>query len=154
MDIGKIEQLTNDGKAPNLGPNWGKVHGKDPFKCYECERLKETVQRLNRRCQLAEAAANLKVEDWNKRSKGQGRGYIYSLGKRAAFNAPFEQQALLNWVIRGLQTYVDAHGQSLEGSGIGSAAKRIVGEILGHFGALELPRKVAAVDPVDGDSTS
>jgi len=42
---------------------------------------RETITRLNRRCQLAEAAANLKVDEWGKRSTGQGRAYVFQLGK-------------------------------------------------------------------------
>ena len=47
----------------------------------ELQTLRDTVRRLNRRCQLAEAAANLKVEEWDKRSKGAGRAYVFQLGK-------------------------------------------------------------------------
>jgi hypothetical protein len=145
MKIGRVEQLTTD--APDLGPNWGKVHGKTPFQCDECERLKETVRRLNRRCQIAEAAANLKVEEWDKRSKGAGRGYLFSLGKLSAFAAPSEQRALHEWIAIGLRAFVAAHGPSLSGSGIGSAAKRIASEVLTRFKALKLPEAVDAVDP-------
>lgn len=48
----------------------------------QVETLRDTNTRLNRRCQLAEAAANLKVEDWDKRSTGQGRAYVYDLSRR------------------------------------------------------------------------
>ncbi len=44
------------------------------------EAQHETVKRLNRRCQIAEAAANLKVEEWDKRSKRAGRAYVFQLG--------------------------------------------------------------------------
>jgi hypothetical protein len=40
----------------------------------------ETIKRLNRRVQISEAAANLKVGEWNKRSKRAGRAYVYQLG--------------------------------------------------------------------------
>jgi hypothetical protein len=46
----------------------------------ELDEARATNKSLNRRCQLAEAAANLKVEEWGKRSKGQGRAYVYQLG--------------------------------------------------------------------------
>ena len=49
----------------------------------DLQQLQATNARLNRRCQTAEAAANLKVEDWGKRSTGQGRAYIFQLGKSA-----------------------------------------------------------------------
>lgn len=37
-----------------------------------------TVKRLNRRCQLAEAAVHTKVEDFNQRSKGALRNFYYA----------------------------------------------------------------------------
>lgn len=44
----------------------------------ELARARATIQRLNRRCQLAEAAANLRAEQWWQRSKEQGRLWIWS----------------------------------------------------------------------------
>lgn len=140
-----MDEQADSIEAPNLGPDWGKVHGRDPFQCSDCERLKDTVRRLNRRCQLAEAAANIKVEEYGKRSKPHGHSYIFALGKRSAFSSPDDRQALQRWVTEGLQTYVAAHGQSLEHSGIGSAAKRIVGVICARL--TESLMSVGAVDP-------
>jgi hypothetical protein len=79
---------------------WGKVHGVDPFFCAGCDQLKETVRRLNRRCQSAEAAANLKVEEWDKRSKDQGRSYVFALGQMHGENVTI-QQALAHWFTQG-----------------------------------------------------
>lgn len=42
---------------------------------------KETITRLNRRCQIAEKAANTKVEEAEKRSKKGIRAYIFELGR-------------------------------------------------------------------------
>lgn len=43
--------------------------------------IQATNKRLNRRAQLAEAAVNTKVEDFEKRSKRALRGYYYEMGK-------------------------------------------------------------------------
>lgn len=118
-----------EASSPDLGPDWGKIDGRDPFRCVDCELLRETIRRLNRRCQTAEAAANLRVEEWDKRSKGQGRAYVYSLGKRGAFYSPQEQADLCRWIVAALRSFVATHGPTLDGSGIGSAAKRVAAEI-------------------------
>jgi LPS O-antigen subunit length determinant protein (WzzB/FepE family) len=46
------------------------------------EQRTRTIKRLNRRCQIAEAAANLKVEQWGQRSKGQGRAYMWDSARQ------------------------------------------------------------------------
>ena len=55
--------------------------GRDFVPLDEIARLRNVNQRLNRRAQLAEAAANLRLEDYEKRSTGQMRTYIYSLAQ-------------------------------------------------------------------------
>lgn len=42
--------------------------------------LRETVSRLNRRAQQAEAAANVAAERWGLRSETAGRSYVYRTG--------------------------------------------------------------------------
>jgi hypothetical protein len=46
----------------------------------DIDALRETVSRLNRRAQQAEAAANVAAERWGLRSEKAGRSYVYRTG--------------------------------------------------------------------------
>ena len=50
----------------------------------ELEEARATIKRLNRRCQLAEAAVEAKVEDFEKRSQKHLRAYYFAMGKEVA----------------------------------------------------------------------
>lgn len=47
----------------------------------ELTEARETIKRLNRRCQLAEAALEQKVETFEQRSKRALRAYYYNMGR-------------------------------------------------------------------------
>lgn len=60
----------------------------------ERDEARDTVTRLNRRCQLADAAVNTKVEDWNKRSTGGLRNCFYDRAVTAEAALALLQQAV------------------------------------------------------------
>ena len=76
----------------------------------ELAEARETVRRLNRRCQIAEAAANLKVEDWGKRSTSQGRDYVFASGHRYGAEAAKAQIATLTTALREAQWTLESMG--------------------------------------------